>query len=166
MPPEVAKHLHDVLTALRRRFPATAVLIYPTQVQGLGAAEDIARTLALADKRADCDALILPDQTHDQWFNNTKTCYKSRPSYTLRVAPDRYPWLRQMDNTTVNLAGAKTWTVTEHWRFNLRAEAFNLLNHPNWANPAVNISTVATVGSITSVLRTMREVQFVARFSF
>src|SRR6185436_9906394 len=33
--------LHDVLTALRRRFPATAVLIYPVQVQGLGSAEDI-----------------------------------------------------------------------------------------------------------------------------
>jgi hypothetical protein len=48
----------------------------------------------------------------------------------------------------------------------LRMEAFNLLNHPNWANPAVNISTPATVATITSVLRPMRQVQFVARFSF
>jgi hypothetical protein len=48
----------------------------------------------------------------------------------------------------------------------LRIEAFNLLNHPNYANPALNISTTTTVGSITSILRPMREVQFVARFSF
>ncbi|HET7609088.1 MAG TPA: exodeoxyribonuclease VII large subunit, partial [Gammaproteobacteria bacterium] len=45
--------LRDVLIALRRRFPITAVLIYPTQVQGLGSAEEIARTLALADRRAE-----------------------------------------------------------------------------------------------------------------
>src|SRR5690606_37550162 len=51
--------LRDVLIALRRRFPATAVLIYPTAVQGAGAAEEIARTLRLADKRAECDVLIL-----------------------------------------------------------------------------------------------------------
>jgi hypothetical protein len=48
----------------------------------------------------------------------------------------------------------------------LRVEAFNLLNHPNYANPSLNISTPTTVGSITSVLRSMREVQFAARFSF
>ena len=51
--------LRDVLIALRRRFPLTAVLIYPTAVQGPGSAEEIARTLALADRRADCDVLIL-----------------------------------------------------------------------------------------------------------
>uniref|UniRef100_Q029P2 Uncharacterized protein n=1 Tax=Solibacter usitatus (strain Ellin6076) TaxID=234267 RepID=Q029P2_SOLUE len=48
----------------------------------------------------------------------------------------------------------------------LRVEAFNLLNHPNYANPSLTISTPTTVGTITSVLRPMREVQFVARFSF
>jgi hypothetical protein len=82
-----------------------------------------------------CSSLLIADQTHDQWFNNTKSCYKALPSYTLRTAPDRYPWLRQMDNTTVNLAGAKTFLLTEHWRFNLRAEAFNLLNHPLYGAP-------------------------------
>jgi exodeoxyribonuclease VII large subunit len=51
--------LRDVLTALRRRFPAAAVLIYPTAVQGDGAAAEIARTLELADRRAECDLLIL-----------------------------------------------------------------------------------------------------------
>jgi hypothetical protein len=48
----------------------------------------------------------------------------------------------------------------------LRLEAFNLFNHPNYAAPNLNISNTATVATITSVLRPMREVQFAARFDF
>lgn len=51
--------VRDILTVLRRRFPAIPALIYPTTVQGEGAAEEIARTLRLADERNDCDLLIL-----------------------------------------------------------------------------------------------------------
>jgi hypothetical protein len=90
------------------------------------------------DVVSSCSDLLIPNQTHDQWFNNTKGCYKARASYTLRVAPDRYPWLRQMDNTTVNLAGSKTFRLAEHWTFDLRGEAFNLLNHPLYGAPDTN----------------------------
>ena len=51
--------IRDVLNVLGRRSPATRVLIYPTPVQGEGAAEQIAATLALANRRRDCDLLIL-----------------------------------------------------------------------------------------------------------
>ncbi len=51
--------LRDVLTALRRRCPSVRVLIYPVPVQGDTAAAEIARTLELADRRAECDLLIL-----------------------------------------------------------------------------------------------------------
>jgi len=83
-----------------------------------------------------CDTYLTTDQTHDHWFNNTKSCYKGFPnSYYLRTMPDRFPWLRQMDNLTMNLALAKTFNVTERWRFNLRGEAFNLMNHPLYGAP-------------------------------
>jgi hypothetical protein len=82
-----------------------------------------------------CPNLLVADQTHDQWFNNNKSCYKTRASYTLRTVPDRYAWLRQMDNTTVNLAAAKNFQMTDRLRFNLRGEAFNLLNHPLYGAP-------------------------------
>jgi hypothetical protein len=83
-----------------------------------------------------CPELLIANQIHDQWFNNTKSCYKSLPStYTLRFVPDRYAWLRQMDNLSVNLAGSKYFQLTERWRFNLRAEAFNLFNHPLYGAP-------------------------------
>jgi exodeoxyribonuclease VII large subunit len=51
--------IHDVLTVLRRRFPAIPVLVYPVPVQGKTAAPEIARMIRLAAARAECDVLIL-----------------------------------------------------------------------------------------------------------
>lgn len=51
--------LRDVLIALRRRFPAIPVLVYPTSVQGDAAPAEIKAALELADRRADCDLVIL-----------------------------------------------------------------------------------------------------------
>ncbi|WP_457676496.1 exodeoxyribonuclease VII large subunit [Thiolapillus sp.] len=51
--------VRDILQVLRRRFPGLPVIIYPTLVQGEGAAEEIAGALRLADQRKDCDLLIL-----------------------------------------------------------------------------------------------------------
>ncbi len=51
--------LRDILTTLRRRFPALPVLIYPVPVQGAGAAEKIAAALRLADQRRECDVLLV-----------------------------------------------------------------------------------------------------------
>lgn len=51
--------LHDIVTTLRRRFPAIDVLVYPIPVQGEGAARQIAGAIQLASMRRECDALIL-----------------------------------------------------------------------------------------------------------
>ena len=80
-----------------------------------------------------CQNLLVADQTHDLWFNNDESCYK-RQLHAADV-PDRYGWLRQMDNMTTNLSLVKTFQVTERWRFNLRGEAFNLMNHPLYGAP-------------------------------
>jgi len=80
--------LRDVLIALRRRFPATAVLIYPTQVQGAGAAEEIARTLQLADRRAECDVLILTrggGSLEDLWAFNEEVVARAVAAVELPI---------------------------------------------------------------------------------
>ena len=51
--------LRDVLTTLRRRMPAIEVVIYPTLVQGEGAAQQIVAALASAGARAECDVVIV-----------------------------------------------------------------------------------------------------------
>lgn len=54
-----AAALRDVLTTLRRRWPAAAVVLYPTLVQGSGAAEQIAAAIDKAGERAECDVLLI-----------------------------------------------------------------------------------------------------------
>ncbi len=51
--------IRDILTVLRRRFPAIPVVIYPTAVQGEGAANEIAAQIRLAAKRKECEVLIV-----------------------------------------------------------------------------------------------------------
>ncbi|MGH8668312.1 MAG: exodeoxyribonuclease VII large subunit, partial [Burkholderiales bacterium] len=54
-----AAALRDVLTCLRRRNPSIPVIVYPAPVQGEGAVAKIARALAQASERAECDVLLL-----------------------------------------------------------------------------------------------------------
>lgn len=54
-----AAALRDVLATLRRRMPNIPVVIYPTPVQGKGAAQSIATAISTANKRAECDVLII-----------------------------------------------------------------------------------------------------------
>lgn len=54
-----AAALRDVLTTLRRRMPSIPVVLYPTPVQGKGAAARIAAAIDTASARAECDVLIV-----------------------------------------------------------------------------------------------------------
>ncbi|MGH8185415.1 MAG: exodeoxyribonuclease VII large subunit, partial [Steroidobacteraceae bacterium] len=51
--------IRDILQILRRRFCSIPVLIYPTHVQGGSAAGQVAATIRLASRRAECDVLIV-----------------------------------------------------------------------------------------------------------
>ena len=54
-----AAALRDILTTLRRRWPAVPVILYPAAVQGEGAAAEIAQAIAAANARAEVDVLIV-----------------------------------------------------------------------------------------------------------
>ena len=51
--------IRDIISVLRRRFPALPVLIYPVRVQGEGAPEEIAAAIDLADRRDEVDVLVI-----------------------------------------------------------------------------------------------------------
>jgi len=55
----VSAAIHDLLTVLQRRFPAASVIIYPIPVQGIDAAAKITEMIQLADRRAECDLLVV-----------------------------------------------------------------------------------------------------------
>ncbi len=54
-----AAALRDVLTTLARRNPSIPVIVYPAQVQGEGAVQQLAAAIAAAASRNECDVLIL-----------------------------------------------------------------------------------------------------------
>ena len=71
--------VHDILSVLKRRFPAIPVLIYPVPVQGNGAAEKISQVIELANIRRECDVLLLSrggGSLEDLWaFNEEVLAY-------------------------------------------------------------------------------------------
>ncbi|MCX7673368.1 MAG: exodeoxyribonuclease VII large subunit [Thiobacillaceae bacterium] len=75
-----AAALHDVLTTLARRWPAARVILYPTPVQGEGAATQIAAALALAGARAECEVLLLVrggGSLEDLWAYNEEVVVRA-----------------------------------------------------------------------------------------
>lgn len=51
--------IRDICTTIGRRYPQAEICVYPTLVQGAGAAADIAKNIQLANKQAMCDVLIV-----------------------------------------------------------------------------------------------------------
>ncbi len=51
--------LQDILTVLKRRFPAIAVIVYASQVQGEQASKQLMQAIAYANRHDVCGALIL-----------------------------------------------------------------------------------------------------------
>jgi exodeoxyribonuclease VII large subunit len=78
--------IRDILTVLKRRYPAATVIIYPVPVQGEGAAPAIARALETADRRAEADVLILArggGSLEDLWSFNEEIV--ARAMQRLRI---------------------------------------------------------------------------------
>jgi len=78
--------VRDVLTVLKRRFPALPVVIFPVKVQGPEAKHEIAHALALADQIGLCDLLILArggGSLEDLWAFNEEMV--ARAMYACRT---------------------------------------------------------------------------------
>jgi exodeoxyribonuclease VII large subunit len=51
--------VRDIVTVLGRRCPSVPIIVYPTLVQGDSAAGNIVQAIECANRRADCDVLII-----------------------------------------------------------------------------------------------------------
>jgi hypothetical protein len=59
----------------------------------------------------------------------------------------------------------RSFRITEHVSTQVRAEAFNALNHPSFSNPTSDANS-ATFGVISSTVSTARQLQFAAKIRF
>lgn len=81
-----AAALRDVLTTLARRTPQVRVIVYPTPVQGDGAAQQIALAITTASRRNECDLLLLcrgGGSIEDLWAFNEEPVARAIAACTL-----------------------------------------------------------------------------------
>ena len=67
--------IHDMITVMARRDASVELVIYPAQVQGMGASEQIAEKIRLANQRDEVDVLIVGrggGSLEDLWSFNTE----------------------------------------------------------------------------------------------
>ena len=67
--------IRDIITTVSRRFPGVDILLYPTKVQGEGAAAEVAANIRRANEREDLDVLIIGrggGSIEDLWAFNEK----------------------------------------------------------------------------------------------
>jgi carboxypeptidase family protein len=92
-----------------------------------------------------------------------------QPAFTLRTAPQYYGNLRDRWGPEFNVTFAKSTTIKENYVIQLRAEAFNLFNHPIFGGDPTLDPTNANFGAL---LRTNgqsnipRQIQMGIRLSF
>ncbi|MBL1377981.1 exodeoxyribonuclease VII large subunit [Zobellella iuensis] len=80
--------LHDILTVLARRAPHLQVILYPSQVQGEAAVPQLLAALAIANRRAETDLLILArggGSLEDLWCFNDERLVRAIAASALPV---------------------------------------------------------------------------------
>ena len=106
----------------------------------------------------------LDQPTVDRWFDTSAFAAPREPTATFGTSGRNI--LRGPGQFTVDAALSKL-TAIGQIRTELRFEAFNVFNHPVFANPATNVSS-ANAGTISSLLplTPMRQLQFGAKILF
>jgi hypothetical protein len=72
------------------------------------------------------------------------------PDFTISSEPLLYSWLRAPGLLRNSAALAKTVSIVERWKLELRADIDNPFNSPQFAAPNTNLATPSAFGTITS----------------
>jgi hypothetical protein len=105
----------------------------------------------------------ISNPTSDRWFDTSK--FKQLPAFTRRTNPLQFDGVKGPRFVNMDATLAKEFRVVERLKFELRGEAYNLLNAFTGNNPDLGV-TSATFGRITSQRAGVfgRQIQFSGRF--
>jgi hypothetical protein len=101
-------------------------------------------------------------KTIGEWFNTA--AFAAPAPYVFGNSGYDMLWGPHYQNWDMNLQ--KTTTIGERYRVVLRADVFNIANHPNFSVPSAAVSNPASNGVISSVVNENRTMEFGAKFSF
>ena len=102
-----------------------------------------------------------------KWIDNSAFANPAKPSAQNPYVFGTLPRLavRGPDQVPASSALMKNFRWSERFRFQLRADASNVFNHPNWSDPNVNLSS-AVFGLIQTKSGGGRIVQLQAKIYF
>ena len=137
-----------------------------TVVQQSGAPLNFGNVIFYGNVR---DIPLPADQrTAERWFNTAagfeRTSTKQLAN-NIRTFPLRFGFIRGDSQNTWNFGLAKNFNIWERLSAQFRAEAFNALNHPSFADPNMNV-TNSNFGVVTQASSEPRSWQFVLRLKF
>lgn len=101
-------------------------------------------------------------QSKTQWFN--PAAFTAPAPYVFGNSGYLMLWGPHYQNWDMNLQ--KNTSFGEKYKMQLRADAFNIFNHPNFGVPSAAVSNPASIGVISSVVNENRTLEFGAKFSF
>jgi hypothetical protein len=101
-------------------------------------------------------------RTVTKWFDTS--CFVAPPAGVLGNAPRNEPFSGP-GLTNVDLSLFKNFLLRSGQRVQFRAEAFNLLNSTQFANPGTSVGA-ADFGQILSTINPPRQLQFALKFEF
>ena len=126
-------------------------------------------------------------KTRAQWFNpaafTAPPCFTATspnvpcssyvaggPTLYASYGNSGYDMLRGPAFQDWDMSLQKNTLFRERYNVQLRADSFNVFNHPNFGTPNAAISNASTVGTITSISGTpgyeQRTVEFAVKFTF
>jgi len=131
-----------------------------TQVSSLQGGVSCAGSTCRANRRPGV-AIYPGSKTLSQWFNPAAffaTDFQyGNSAYNMLWGPRYQNW---------DTAVGKTTRLHENVNLQIRVDAFNVFNHPTFANPAAAITNTRTVGTITSTNGTSRTLQLGGKLTF
>ncbi len=108
-------------------------------------------------------ALYPKNRTKAQWFNPAAFV---APTSSFQYGNSSYNLLRGPNYQDSDMSLQKNTYFGERYRVQLRAESFNVFNHPNFSTPNSSLSSPGSVGTISSPTGFNRTVQFGFKFNF
>ena len=103
------------------------------------------------------------------WFN-----VRDSSGNLIVAQPTKGTFVTQTTRNIIHNPGFENWNtglfksfrIKEAFQAQFRAEAFNVLNHPNWGGASFNPTNLATFGKITGKTNDVRNMQFSLRLQF
>jgi hypothetical protein len=93
--------------------------------------------------------LAAGERTIHRWFD--ASCFAVPPAGSGRYGSAGTNFLEGPGYHMHHISLAKTFDLTERWKFTFTAAGANAFNHPNFSTPSANISTPGSVGVVSGL---------------